>query len=263
MEIYAHDTYQGFLSEWIQNYGTRGGRSALARAAQCSASWMTRALNRKAELSLDQAYGIALFLNLNESETEYFFLLVELGGASSSRLKDKLREKISAIQKDARNLKRSVKADPGLEREHMTLYYSSWIYAAIHVFCMIRPRSVNEIAERFRLRRAVTELALRSLKDMGLMSVRAGSWSAGTKIMHLSGSTLTNVNHSNWRSRTAQHLQDNDNEGLHYTGVHCLSEKDFEAIRKILKEAILSSRRMIEPSPSETVAVFSLDWYVP
>ncbi len=261
MEIYSHDSYESFLSDWATHFGGRGGKSALAKAAGCSPSWMTKVLAREVHLSQDQAYGIALTLGMNENETEYFLLLVDLGRASSQALRKRLQVKIAAIQRAARNLGKSIRVVDEVPEAEIARYYSSWLYSAVHVFCMVRPRGADEAAQYFRVKRTIVESTLRHLRDMGLVKSKEGLWFATEKALHLSNGAWVSANHVHWRSRTMQHLQDNDTGGFHYSAVHCLSEKDFEVVRKKMKEAILSCLKVTEPSPSETLGVLCADWY--
>jgi uncharacterized protein (TIGR02147 family) len=251
-----------FLTAVIRTEIDRGSKGRLAKAAACSPSWITRVLAGDVQLTPDQALGIAQHLHLNESETDYFMGLVELERAATPALRERTRKKLKSLKTDSRDFGSHIKADGALSQEHRTRYYSSWVYSALHVACMLSGVSMNDIAARLGMSSKTVNQVLLALQEMGMISKQGGQWKATTKNIHLdSKDPLTLGGHRNWRERTLQQLHASSSEGLHYSAIHTLSEKDFERIRAQLKDAILDCRKVIDHSPAETLGVLCLDWY--
>jgi uncharacterized protein (TIGR02147 family) len=225
---------------------------------------MTRALSGVVQLTPDQALGIAQYFHLGEQETDYLMLLVEQERASSSNLKKRLQTKIIELAKANRNFASAVKTDSKVSDKDIARYYTSWIYPATHVACLMRPSSLEELCNILKIAPDGLLKALNELKRMGLIVNRSGRWEATNKNVHLAAEhPLAKVAHLIWRNHAIHKLQASDDEGLHYSAIHCLSVKDIERIRKKLKDLVLECREIIDPSPSEALAVFCLDWYTP
>jgi len=130
---------------------------------------------------------------------------------------------------------------------------------------MIRGLPADELTELTGLRREPLAAALRELEGIGLVRKAGNNWEATAKNIHLpSGHALTNAMHVSWRQRTAQLLLERGaGEGLHYSGVHCLSERDAAEVKSRLTTTLREVRQRIEASPSEQLAVLCLDWYTP
>jgi uncharacterized protein (TIGR02147 family) len=261
--VYQYERYRPFLLAAIGAEKNHGSRSRLARAAGCSPSWITRVLSGEVQLTPDQAYAISQHLHLNERESDYFLLLVDKERAATLALRKRIEKKCADLKREGLQLSSAVNADYSISEKHRVLYYSTWAYPTLHVACMIRPSSVRELAAATGLPIAPIGRALGDLLEMGLVRNQGPRWEATNRNIHLpSDHALTNMMHANWRAKTSQQLQEfGSADGLHYSGVHCLSRADIEAVHRKLKESLLGIRRTIDASPSEAVAVFCLDWY--
>ena len=262
MEVLAYRDYRKIITDSMQGAPRQATRSQLARAINCSPSWVTRVLTGDVQLTPDQALGVCQHFRFNETETDYFLLLVELERAATAELKSRLRSKLKSLTQTRRNFAAALKTDSTITDEDRLRYYSSWIYAATHVACMIQSFSIEGLAERIKLQTTAIVKVLADLEKMGLVINQAGRWSATSKNIHLSAEHfMGRIGHAIWRNRTIQFLQDGSDDGLHYSAVHCLSKADVEVIRQKLKEAVLDCRKLIDPSAAETMAVLCLDWY--
>ena len=262
MNIFEFESYGKFMIAITRNEIDRGSKGRLAKAAGCNPSWMTRVLADEVHLTPDQALGITQYLQLNESETDYFMGLVELERAATPALCERIRKKLKSLKKEARNFGPLVKTDAALNREQQTRYYSSWIYSALHVSCMLPHSSLKEIASRLGISPKTVNQVLMLLEEMGLITNRDGQWQSTSKNIHLDSTELLAFSgHRNWREKTIQHLQTLNLQGLHYSSVHALSIEDMEVVRTRLKDAVLDCRKVIDDSPPETLGVLCLDWY--
>lgn len=264
MDVYKYRSYRKLIQQWANSTEKSGARSQLAQAAGCSPSWITRVLNGSVHLTPDQAYAAAKFFGFSEIETDYFLQLVELERCGSPGLQAHIGRKLELLRKESLQLRSSLKVEPTISRESALVYYSSWIYPAAHVLCMIRPFSQLEIGAELSLSPAVVTETVGKLRHMGLLKLQGKNWAAATAKVHLpSDDSLARLAHQSWRLRAAQRLQEPHTDGFHYSAVHCLSREDVATIQRKLKDAVLDCRQVIERSPSETIAVFCLDWFEP
>ncbi len=262
MEIFQFSNYRDVIKVWIESQSTRGPRNQLAQAAKCSPSWITRVLNGSVQMTSDQVYGISTVMHLDEGQTDYLLLLVENERTSSLEYKRRIERKIQEAKKKWADLNSSLKEESTLSREDNIIYYSSWIPSIVHVACMIKPLTLSEIAKLTRLSEPTIAKVLSELKEMRLVNVQGVRWASTGRSVHLPAEgRMANLAHIHWRSRTIQALSEVEKAGLHYSAVHCLAKKDIEIIQAALKKAILGARKTIENSPSETLAIFCLDWF--
>src|SRR5687768_16400655 len=90
----AHD-YRRYLELYCAyNDDTRGLRRKMAAAASCQPSYLTLVLNEEAHFSLDQLYGVATFLGLNDLEWEFLNLLWLSARAAGKDLKAKYQKQL-------------------------------------------------------------------------------------------------------------------------------------------------------------------------
>lgn len=68
------------------------------------------------------------------------------------------------------------------------------------------------------------------------------------------------ANHQNWRLKATLDST-TDTNGIHYTSIQTLSEKDFNKIKKLLMTGIEQTRRIIEPSTPEQLVCMNLDFF--
>ncbi len=262
MDIYGHKNYTDLLETWCQGPRGVGAKSRLAVAAGCSPSWITRVLSGTVHLTPDQAYGISQGMLLSESETEYFLLLLDKERASTLALKKRIEKKLQALRQEALLLSPSLASEAVVAEQGAVAYYSSWIYPAIHTVCMIEGMTILQLARILRLQEAVLAKGVSELKKMGILRAEGEFLIATSLNVHLPAEhVMTKTAHINWRAKTINFFQDGNESGLHYSAVHCLSQKDFAHIQGQLKEAIVSCRKQIQDSECETVAVFCVDWY--
>ncbi|MBL7670683.1 MAG: DUF4423 domain-containing protein [Bdellovibrionaceae bacterium] len=265
MEIYLANTYREVIEIWSKQSGrVIGIRSQLASAAACSPSWITRVLSGSVHLTPDQAFGISQFMLLNDNETEYFLLLVDKERASSQAFKKRIDQKLQTLRRTGRQLSSSLKTDTTLtEQGEAVIYYSSWIYPAIHTACMIEGMTFQRLSQILKVQEIVLKNSVSELKKMGILKTHKEFLVATSKSVHLPAEhIMAKTAHLNWRAKTINYFQEGQSDGLHYSAIHCLSQKDFEIIQSQIKEAIMNCRKQIQESKEESLAIFCVDWYL-
>lgn len=264
MNIYDYDNYKLLLLEYIKlNQAIRGYQGKLAEAARCSPSYLSQALKGKQELTPDQAINLAVHLNLNQHETEYFLTLVNFSRAVNPPLKDFLRQQLQAL-KEAQNklsvrIKQSANAKD-LEAE----YYSSWMYAAVH---LITSSEDYQEPEAISLRLGIPILRIKKilskLEAMDLIEKKKGKWVYKNSAAHLpDDSHMTELNHLHWRNRAILDVQKGSgNESLHYSSTFTMSKKDYVKLKKLLLDTVENSRKLIGSSGTDELYSFNCDLF--
>lgn len=262
MDLFQFSSYREVVESLMANSKEKVLRGDLAKAAGCSSSWITRAFTGSVQLTPDQLLGIATYFHLNELETDYLLALLDLERAASLLLKKRIKAKLDRIKKESRELRIPVKPAATLSESDSFKYYSSWLYAAVHVATMIQKFSPAELSEKFKVDMGSVLKILKELEQMGLVVGQSGCWQASSQNLHLSATNhIAKLGHINWRNRSIYHLQNPTSEGLHYSGPHCLSRKDISVISEKLKEVLMECRQIIDESPAEAMALLCLDWY--
>jgi uncharacterized protein (TIGR02147 family) len=263
--IFTYHSYKKFLKDAIEAHG-RGSVAKLAEAAGCDRTYLSQCLSTKVQLTPDHILGIGQYLNLSETESDYFLLLL-LHERSASKKSQALIEKKMKALADA-DLVLSKKIAQRAEASELTeseksVYYSHWKYAAIHALTSIKEfQTVPTLAKRTKLSEAEVSGALKDLKNMGLVALQTGSWIHSGKNIHISsGSSHTSQNHTNWRLKTIEDV--NNQNAVHYTTLFSLSKKDWQILREQVLKFIDAQRDFIHASGTEELYCFCCDLFKP
>ncbi len=146
------------------------------------------------------------------------------------------------------------------------VFYSSWIYGAIHVMLTIPEFQTKEaIAKYLNLSLKKTAEILEFLVSIGLAKQSvSGRFEIGEARIHLgSDSPLISKFHTNWRMQAIRSLEKEDlKEDLHYSSAVTLSEEDFLKIKSLLVKHIEEIKAIIRDSSAEGVHCFSIDLFL-
>lgn len=257
-----YTSYKAYLKAYIDETQRRGVITQMAEAAGCQRSYLSQVLNGTAQITPDQAYGLAVHLGLQGSELDYFLMLVDWDRAGTHSLRKRIEEKLAAIREEQNLVSRRVDADQDLDLAAQALYYSSWHLSAIHMATSSHLYQTSEsISQRLSLPRDVVDRSLATLEEMKLVRREKGKWVYMSGNVHLaSSSPWTASNHHNWRARAVLNSQFGKS-GLHYTSVFTLTKKDLEVLRASLLRFIERSRKTVAASPAEELACFSCDLF--
>jgi uncharacterized protein (TIGR02147 family) len=263
INIFEYDDYKKILKSEIQaNQSIRGYQSMIAKAADCQTSFLSQVLNGHSHLTPDQASGIAEFLGLDSSATDYFLITVHLARASKASYRTYLNRQLEEIRRHQERISSRITSEPISNLENEALYYSAWYRCAIHVILSIsKYQNVEYISQRLGLPIAIVQLEINRLKKMGLLnSTGQGAWELTNKSIHLSAdSTMIGTHHSNWRQIAAIKAHQQDPQALQYSGVHSMSNDDFKTIQNKLLKFIAETNKIIGPSAEEEIFYIGFD----
>ncbi len=263
VSVFDFHDYREFLSEWIKSAKIRGVKSRLAAAAQVSPAMMSLIFKGEKQMSMEQAAEVAEFLNLNDSETDYFLLLVELGRAGSFKLEQKLKRKMREMQKEARKIAKRVRKDRDLSDEEKAIYYSNWLYTAVRNLCAIEEyANVHQVSARLGLPESQVVRVVDFLLEHGLLKNEKNRLTYGPAHLHISSdSPFVSRHHQNWRLQGFKHMDQLTESNLFYTCPMSLSNEAVEKVRKLLPTVIDQVLKIVGPSKSERAFCFNIDWF--
>ncbi|MGZ3775863.1 MAG: TIGR02147 family protein [Pseudobdellovibrionaceae bacterium] len=262
--IFDFSDYKSYLEAKTGASGTRKGvKAAIAKAINCQPTYVSQVLHGKAHLSLEQAEILNGFFSHSKEEAFYFLLLVQKDRAGSKALRDFFHEQIDEVLRKRLVLTKRLGAKETLSEIHQATYYSSWIYAAIHIALTIPELRMREaLSVYFNLPvRKVTE-ALDFLISTGLVRSTDKGYEVTNAQIRL-GNDSKNIlkHHTNWRLQSAESLDREQLTDMHYSGVVSLSKSDVVKVKNILLEAVKKSQDLIKDSKEEELCAMVIDFF--
>jgi len=266
MSIFSYSDYRKYLNSYIAGLPKkgRGELSKMATHLGVHSTLMSLILSGERELTIEQAYDLATYLQLTDMEMEFLVLLVQYQRAGNHRYKSHVKKKLDALRTEATKLSNRFEHETKLTEEQRSLFYSSWIYSAIRLFTSTKSHGVKveEITERFRLTRQQVMSVLQFLESAGLITQEKDHYKFGTQRTFLEqGSPHLVKHHSNWRIKSVQKADRISNEELMFTSPISLSKKDFELIREDLAELLKKISLVVKESPAEEIACLNIDLF--
>jgi uncharacterized protein (TIGR02147 family) len=262
--VYSFRDYREYIQAQIAASGSEWGLiSRMAAAAHCQRSQLSRVLSGHLHLTPDQAFGLSEFWKLDEPAHTYFLKLVEFARASQKRYRDRLSSELDRLRKNQENIAERLRQPPVEVSEVEAFYYSAWHWTALHILVSVPEyHTPRQISERLGLPLRTVESCLERLKKFGLVKLTGGRWSFNSQTTHLpKSSPFISVHHSNWRQRAVTDSQSDASDGLHYTMVQSISEKDYSAIKQMILSMIEEYNRTAGPSKEEELVCFTCDFF--
>jgi uncharacterized protein (TIGR02147 family) len=255
---------QAAIAHWrLEGGAGRGAQSRLAEAAGCSPSFLSQALGGTVQLTPEHAFGIAASLGLDEGASEFLLLLVQHERAASAHYRTHLGKRIESLRRKQEDLAQRLPAARLGDGVDELLYYSSWVYAAIHIALSV-PGLQEEaaLAARFGIDGEIVARTLAELARMGLARREGNKWRLTNKFLHLPRqSPLARVNHMGWRIKAMENIQRGRDIPIQYTSVFSLARKDIPKVEEMLRRFIEDTREVIAQSPEEEVVCFLADLF--
>lgn len=263
MNIFEFKSYKDFLNFYCEQ--ERGALSRLAEAGECQKSYLSACLKGKGQLSLDQAYGMAEYLEFSDFEQDYFFLLIEKEKAVTPKLRRRLETKAKDMSHEAFRLKNQQKDAVIITEGHSDIgvYYANWLMTAIHTLTSVpRYQTPAALAKRLNLPVEAVAPILSYLLKAQLIEKSADKYRWSSANIHLAdNSAWIGVHHSNWRSRATDNVQKSDGEATHYSAIQSFSEEDFEKLKRKIANFITDFNKVSDPSDPEEAFCLNIDLF--
>ncbi len=265
MSIFEFTDYKTYFKAWVAAL-PKNGRGEYRRVATklgVGTTMVSQVFNGEKQLSLELANDLADYLHLNDHETDYLFLLVEIARAGTFRLQQKLKKRAEAARAEAKKIERQVGKGVEMSEATKAIFYSSWIYSGVRILTALDSmRDAQAIADRLNLPRTQVQKVLEFLLKEGLVLQKDGLLDYGPRRTHIGAdSPLVAKHHQNWRIAGFQKMVFSDLDNLFFTSPMGLSLEVAEKIRMELPAFIEKIHKWVGPSPSETVRCLNIDWF--
>ncbi len=260
-EFSNYKTYLKYKTEELP--GAWGTKVRLAEAMGCQAAYLSQVLKDKAELSLEQVLKASAFFQLDDDEKSYFMLVHQMDRAGSPELIKYFKDQVSLILEKRMVLAKRLSATEQLNEKDLAIYYSSWIYAALHMAVTIPQFQTKEdLWKIFKIKAKKINEALQFLIETGLITEGHGRFKTGKTAVRLGNDSNWIIkHHTNWRLKAIQNLENEDIHDLHYSGVMTLSEKDAVKVKDLFLENLKKQIEVIDSSKEEKMYVMNIDFF--
>ena len=261
--VFEFQDYKAYLREFAGIGQRKGLRLKMAAAAKCQHTYVSSVLNGAADFSLEQADHVSEFMGHSKEEKHFFLLLVQKGRAGNRKLVGYFQEQIEGIKKQRLNLVHRLGKEHLLTELQQARYYSSWIYAAVHIALSIpRLQDRQRLSEFLQVPAAKVSEVIEFLLRCGLLAEENGRYLFGpTQIRLGNDSTQIVKHHTNWRNRAVESLERESERDLHYSGVYSVSRVDALRIKNQLLEDIKRCQKILRESAEEELFSFNVDFF--
>jgi uncharacterized protein (TIGR02147 family) len=266
MKIFTFESYKQYVLSRVRAMPS-GGKGQFKRMAQSlgvHTSLLSQVFRGEKNLTPEQAHGIARYLGLSESETDYFIELVQLARAGSNDFRRYTRARLEKLRREAEaeSGAESPLEEPLSERNRV-VFYSNWYYSGIRILTSIPAfQDLDAISEYLQLPKALVSQVMDFLVSSGLCVKQGERIGIGPRHTELrENSPLVARHHLNWRFKAIERMPRVTPSELFYTSPLSISEADAPEVRKILVEAIERVSRLLARTKPEKAACLSIDWF--
>jgi uncharacterized protein (TIGR02147 family) len=264
MNLESIDSYCSFVREFLHRKSPkqRGQIAKLAEHLGVHPTFVSQVLSGAKHFSLEQSFAVTTFFELTETEQKYFLLLVQKDRAGTKELRKYFENELSNLRKDLLLVSKRLPKHRDLTEEHKAIFYSSWLYSGVRLFCSVGDgQTIENVVERFRIGRIKAASILGFLVEVGLCTKEGENYRLGSQHTHVeSTSPFSNRHHMNWRNKALQLHENKTVEELVLTAPMSISVKDFQKIRESLLNCIKENFEIAKDSSAEEIAFLNIDF---
>lgn len=264
MNVFSFGTYKEFFRAYIAENKQKGLISQMALDCGCDRTYLSQVLNGKADLTPDHLVQFCDRLQFKEVESRYLMLLLLRDRASSIAARKSFDSKLQELKVKQAVLTKKIltRENPSEVTEQMRmLYYSSWLYGAIHILTSIAAyQTVPAICEKLHVPAAQAVSILRDLIAMGVVAKEKDRYLHLGKDIYLQRQAAQiHAHHLNWRMRAVERSM--VSEDVHYTSTFSVSRADVSKLRDRIVELIDDQRKQVRDSGAEIACTFCCDFF--
>ncbi len=260
--VFDFADYRSFLKHQIHE-SERGFQTKLAKTMGCQAIYLSRSLKGDAQLTEEQGFRAAKFLELSKGEMEYFLDLVRLGRASDPDLVVYLNLRLKTKAEEFREVAKRVSGEAlAISLESKVEYYTSWKYSTLHLATSCSGLQTDKaLAQRFSLEIDEVNKIMQFLIDAGLVSKENDKYKFAGSSLHLSkASPLHKVFQRERRNLTARALEKSQNDSLHFSSAFATSRLHCLTIRESLLAIIEKTHLELASTQPEDLQIMTIDF---
>lgn len=267
VNIFSFDDYRVYLREIIENQPSHEEKLTIAKiaaSARIKPPYLSKCLSNNADLSLDQAHLITIFLNLSAEERDFFLLLVDYAKSYTEEYKKYLKLKIKDAQR--KNLKtEKIISLTKLGEEVISKYYLDPLNLIIHMYATLdRSITIKNIVDSLKISETAAQKTVDNLVQMGLIKIENAALVSIANNLHLPSDSPLCVPHQKLMKQFIQSFKDlRGGELIGYNTMFTFSANN-ETYIKIKNEFLQFLKRadqLIEKSPSTQVYQIQFDLF--
>ncbi len=264
MEIFNFENLKDYLRACIRQMPKRGWGVIQNWADHLGvrSSYVSQILSGSKSLNVDQALNLANLLGLSGIELDYFILLIEKDKNSGYKAKKYYEQKLIQKKQESLNLSKRIPNDAKMSEEQQRIFYSSWIYSGVRMFCTLDSgKTLTEIEKKFNISKEECLHILNFLTDSKLLKKDGNFFKQGIQKTHLDRDSAYIVHHwLNWHLKALSkfdRLKDNE---LIYSAPFSISEKDYDILREELTAFIKKFVDKVQNTNPEQIAFINIDF---
>lgn len=266
VSVFDYQDYRIYLKAYLkaQPKAGHGIRSHWAASMGCQVAFVSHVLNGLYDLNPEQAEALSRHLAFNKQETEYFLLVVQYAKAGSHHLKALLKEMILERQQKRKQIRERMQIQSTLTEMDQFVYYSSWLYGAIHIILTIPEfqNSPEKIANYFHQDLVLVRQVLEFLETRGLIESKSGKFLVKDNFLFINKESPLYPHQQNfWRHKAIEAIYRKREEEIHFASIFSVAEDDLGKIREILLKSIQQSTDVIKPSKEEKLYAICMDFF--
>lgn len=257
------DHYSYLLHKLDKARSKRGIKTKLSEFLQIQPAFLSQVLSKKYSLSLEQAEKVNRFFYHSSEESNFFILLVSRDKAGTTQLQQHYQSQIENILKKRLLVVERLGKKYEISSEEKGIYYSSWMYSAIHIACTIPElKTCKDISGYLGISSQQCLKVLDYLVNIQLLKKSDDHYSVTNSWARLDNSSPYIVkHHSNWRQKSIQSLDNQNDEDLHYSGVYSMSHETAHKIKDSFLSLLKQQTKEIELSREEDLYVVGVDFF--
>lgn len=264
-QIYDFQSYRDFLRYKTESRRENWGiKKKLATHIGCAPTYVSQVLNEKSDLSLEQLFRMSDFFHLGKDEHHYLILIHQRERAVTKEVRNYYQDEVNLVLEKRLNLSKRLEIRNTLEEKDRAIYYSSWLYMAVHFavgFSNCHDREAVRSIYSSQLPEKINAI-IDFLISIGLILEEKNRLKAGTEFMWLDNQSPWIVkHHTNWRLKAIEDLEKETLKDLHFSSLCTISEADVLKIKNIFLDVIMKNSEIIKASKEEKMYVINIDFF--
>jgi uncharacterized protein (TIGR02147 family) len=267
LNIFEFDSYKEFLRSWLQEQPNAGHglRSRMAEAIGTQTGFITQVLTGSAHFSPEQVFGLAELFGQSPVEIQFLQLLLSYERAGTVSYRKHLAAQIEKVRTERNDLRKRLKVESFPSEIDQGMYFSSWLYACVHVMatCERFQNSRAAMAEALHLSLAQINEILEFLFRTGLVEETPNGLRVGNSRVHLgTDSPFLRRHHTNLNLLSLQNILNQPlDQNLQYSSLVSLSKDDVQKVREIFLKSIQESKGIVRDSEGDTVFATTINFF--
>ena len=263
-DIWSYSDYRSYLNAWIKAQPRAGyGKSnQMAMHLNTSRTLISQVLRGVRDLTMEQGYDLANFLELSRAETEYFMSLLNAARAGTVSLSTYFNDVASKLKEKSQRIAERV-GSPAIDEKVQREFYSDYKYTAVRM-ATEHPalNDANSIANALGIDPAKTKEIVDFLLAHNLIVKKSDQLTIGPAATHIGSDNPLVVNHHrNWRLRSMDTMSGGTSENLFFTAPMAISKDDEAWLKQKLLTLIEDLTKRAKHTKAESLIALNIDLF--